>query len=939
MKRLGAVLGLATVVLFVPIGLTLTVGGPFVPHLDLAHLGEALRGSYLPVDPILRGIGLVCWLLWGYLVVILLLRGVGTALAGRYRFGGPLLSVSSVMAPPLVRKLIDLALGSTFVISSIGLPPSHASRLPASPVVAQSFIPSSHLDIPGNGSVAQHAYVVQPGDSLWEIAERELGSGYWWREIFELNRGRRFPDGRTLSDPRLIHPGWRLDLPSPQPTPPPADPALSTPRSSVKEPSLSAPVPVSPLPFGEEEPVTAPDQGQRPVVELPSGGVIAASFAAGMLAAQGLASIRRRRSRKALDATSDVEEPALLLDLRRAVRAPAGGHLEAAASEVASLWAEHHRLLPRIVAAIEEADRAILYIENPGTERRGRLPLSTPRVVFTEAGEVVQAEVRRPFPPKLVRADPLESGLLVPLGATRDGRAVHLGLLGVGGIGITGAGASRLASQMIIGCAAGTSCDDLAIYLLGDLGAFEACRSLHHVRAAGDWKDASPIFRQIQAELLARSRLFLEEGVEDLSAHWAAHRDEMLHGILIAATEPPAAMAGVIESVVSQASRLGGVCIGIGWQPPTATLAVSADSHVEIRSDLADVPRKLRPFEMSPDDLAEAAAIVNAARPPAQDFETEEKPGPATKEEPSESERVSFKPDTPRFESNGFSSSEVPIENQEPVVISPDLPLLAEPPEAAMVVRCLGNFQLARDNRVVQKGLRTTSRELLALLAANRAGVPTDRILDYLWPDKDADAANKELHNALYHLRQRASYGREPTKMVERVGETYRLNPQHWWVDVWAFESLVSQSEETAAETSIKLLSEGLHLYRGPVCDDCYFAWLEPVRTRYRALFVRASARLANFLTEFGEPDDALAVLDRAIEVDPVNEDLYRRAIAIEGGLGRRKAVHLRFRRLQAILEDEVDADPEDETLELMRKVLSGLERTRRATEEGYSGK
>ncbi len=53
-------------------------------------------------------------------------------------------------------------------------------------------------------------YVVQPGDSLWDIATRFLGDGARYFEIVEKNR-HRYPS--LTSNPSLIHPGWELDLP------------------------------------------------------------------------------------------------------------------------------------------------------------------------------------------------------------------------------------------------------------------------------------------------------------------------------------------------------------------------------------------------------------------------------------------------------------------------------------------------------------------------------------------------------------------------------------------------------------------------------------------------------------------------------------------------------------------------------------------------------
>ncbi len=56
-------------------------------------------------------------------------------------------------------------------------------------------------------------YVVQPGDTLSEIAQRELGDAHAYPKIFEASRDTVQPDGRQLEDPDLILPGWKLTLP------------------------------------------------------------------------------------------------------------------------------------------------------------------------------------------------------------------------------------------------------------------------------------------------------------------------------------------------------------------------------------------------------------------------------------------------------------------------------------------------------------------------------------------------------------------------------------------------------------------------------------------------------------------------------------------------------------------------------------------------------
>lgn len=117
---------------------------------------------------------------------------------------------------------------------------------------------------------------VDKGDSLWKIAGEQLGDGAAYPQLYQANRGTTQPDGRHLSDPDHIQPGWHLSVPGktttitttvPDPTPPSpthADSALPAQATNPAQGTQTAPVTPSPVPAPGTASPGAPGGGGAP---------------------------------------------------------------------------------------------------------------------------------------------------------------------------------------------------------------------------------------------------------------------------------------------------------------------------------------------------------------------------------------------------------------------------------------------------------------------------------------------------------------------------------------------------------------------------------------------------------------------------------------------------------------------------------------------------
>ncbi|MEU0220843.1 hypothetical protein ABZ281_39995, partial [Streptomyces sp. NPDC006265] len=239
-KAFFAFLALAVLLVGVPGALATQIGWPLpdgVPSFDWLQ-------QEITVHTFLNILTVIVWLAWAQFTACVLvemkaaLSGVGVP--GRVPGGGP----SQLLARQLVAAL--LLVGATAASFTPGLSqlgnsydanqkPTVAAAQASPGIFAQQQEQASgaaaalaeqashaaaHAD--AGGSTAKRGdtkfYRIQPPegrhhDSLWEIAQRHLGDGRRYKEIFELNKDRVQPDGSKLSEASLIRPGWIMEMP------------------------------------------------------------------------------------------------------------------------------------------------------------------------------------------------------------------------------------------------------------------------------------------------------------------------------------------------------------------------------------------------------------------------------------------------------------------------------------------------------------------------------------------------------------------------------------------------------------------------------------------------------------------------------------------------------------------------------------------------------
>jgi nucleoid-associated protein YgaU len=180
-------------------------------HEDLAHLldRQDTGAAFLML------LVLVGWLGWAQFTLCAVAELVAQ-LRGRTWRAPRGLGASQRAAAALIGSIIVfLPAGSALASDAQAAPGAVTASPRPAQTQAASVAETGSSAAPAETAAAPTYTVrdVRPAESLWSIAERELGDGERWREISALNEGRTMADGQVFRSNSFLQPGWRLQMP------------------------------------------------------------------------------------------------------------------------------------------------------------------------------------------------------------------------------------------------------------------------------------------------------------------------------------------------------------------------------------------------------------------------------------------------------------------------------------------------------------------------------------------------------------------------------------------------------------------------------------------------------------------------------------------------------------------------------------------------------
>jgi len=763
--------------------------------------------------------------------------------------------------------LNDAALTDTAPIDAVLTRATHT--LPTRPPSPEAIATPSGATPSGAPVATQPAdspstYIVQRGDTLWGIAERQLGDPLRWAEIYQLNEGRLQPEGATLTDPHWIDPGWTLLLPdtsSPPPAAPTSPPPLTTPTSPTTGPpattlppaTTSGPairaIPTTPTPATGTDRFWA-SHGSEPI-RLPSGSVVAGSFAAGVLSAVALGRLRRRHAYR--------------------YRPPEPGR---------GLTPEPLR--PTLCHLARVAGTAI-------------------RAEVDDSG----AAPTFPFDDTERRQEPgrLEVG-------ARNGATVTVELTDLSGIALCGPSTDDIVRALVAGLLVRAEPGAVEVLLTTAL-TDRLLPGLGPDRAIRRAKSTDDVARAVEADTIARTRRLDAADAADAACFREENPENPLPLLVVLLDSVPGESRGRWSALLAGANRLGIAVVFLDDSPvATGRLAVDASRTV---TDAEPHPLAVRLtgtqlFGLRADEAVELLGSVIAANRAADDEDGADVQAP--------------EPTTASHRNGNVDESSSPAA---PVaVLWPEPSLGGEGIHRPLVVEVLGPYRIASFGEPVTTGLRGRAKTLLAWCLLRPEGATIGEVVDALWPDTPPERVLNQFWHPLGDLR---AYFRGPAgetlDVLEKLGEHYRPNPAEITCDLWDFQTGLAEAARATDDRSARqALRRAVDAYRGDLLAGSDYPWVEPVRQDLHRRALDAHLRLAELEERAGHPDAAVETLERVIDLDRYAEEPYRRLMALHAGHDRLDAVTATWQVLQRRLAD-LDVDGDDATARLYRSLTA----------------
>jgi DNA-binding SARP family transcriptional activator len=239
-----------------------------------------------------------------------------------------------------------------------------------------------------------------------------------------------------------------------------------------------------------------------------------------------------------------------------------------------------------------------------------------------------------------------------------------------------------------------------------------------------------------------------------------------------------------------------------------------------------------------------------------------------------------------------------------------------------LYLELLGDFRLRSESGALVTISAKKSQAMLAFLGVKPAQlVSRDKMASLLWSSTAPEQARQSLRQTLSTLRK--ELGQVSThKILVEEGDFLSLDASLIHVDVVEFEGLIATGTAEALDPATRLYA-GDFLDGFQIDEERFDQWVIAERDRLHRLTLRAHGQLIEQLSRSDALDEAIAVAQRSLRIDPLQEAMHRTLMKLYIRSGDLLNALQQFDTCARLLRRELDVEPDAETKAVQQEVIN----------------
>lgn len=242
-------------------------------------------------------------------------------------------------------------------------------------------------------------------------------------------------------------------------------------------------------------------------------------------------------------------------------------------------------------------------------------------------------------------------------------------------------------------------------------------------------------------------------------------------------------------------------------------------------------------------------------------------------------------------------------------------------------VQTLGQFSVSIGGNSIDNKANQAKKPwsiLQYLITFRNRDIASGELIELIWSDDQSANPGGALKTLVFRSRKLLEpLGIPPHDLIIQRRGSYAWNPEYTTVvDADKFEALClrAASKDIGEEERLLLYLQAIDIYKGDFLPkSSWESWVAPICARYHSLYLQAVHKTVELLTLTGSWEQIAGLCEKAIQIEPFDEDLRYSLIYALHGAGKQSQALDHYRRTIDLFYNEFSITPSERLKDLYK--------------------